>query len=467
MLYIMEHVLSTFQWIRGQIELPSPRETTTYYLYSGEYPTVDWQSFINWVYDLRIGLQEFVFLSILIYLCILFYRKIKYPFWNIQPVLHDYDIFSRWIWKTPRIICKSPVKLKYYNRVSSTQILKTESADTMSREMATNISHFLRENWIPSDRILSTIIEKNLFALFVGHEYKSFYTILLANKIGNETSSNDIATQKIEGVMITHPATIFQRGDGYQSQEHVEKLATYIVDYIATLRDDTPDKIHALFQTHEYNQRIIQPSIATILFKKEVVGCDSLVSFIEYECGLYYLRLFMKLPILPAHFQIVEIEHRVNADILHNLFERKYILNTFKISILNSVPNLFALIKNKQLRVFCLKRKEDIFAFYFFRDPYLFYEDLNGKQLDLVASFINTEDLDLAYHGFLYSLRQILKEKKLDDLYNVLQIHGLGHNQILEEKWRQHHTKILETKIRYYLYNYIYSSVDKKSVFIL
>jgi hypothetical protein len=451
----MDHALSLFTWLRGQIELPTPRESTTYYIYSGEYPKIDWESTINWIYGLRFGLQEFVFVCILIYLCILLYRKIKYPFWNIQPVLHDYDLFSRWIWKTPRIICKTPVKLKYFHRIS-TRTIKTEPADTMTREQATQISQFLRENWIPSDRILSTIIEKNIFSLFVGHEYKSFYSVLSGAKVDAET-----AEPPIEGVIISHPVIIYFRDTAI-------KIPASAIAYMAVKRDEKDDStIHALFQTHEYTQRIEEPKLAITLFKKEVTGCDSLVPFIQYSCSLYYLRLFMKLPRLPAHYHIVEIGNRTNTDILHNLFERKYIQTIFPYAILNSMPNILALVKTRQIRIFYLKRKEDVFAFYFYRDPHLFYEDLNGKQIDLVASFINTEDFELAYHGFLHSLREINREKKPDDLYNVFQIHGLGHNQILEEKWKQHHTKILETPVMYYLYNYIHETVNAKDVFMV
>lgn len=476
MLYIMNYInsvtpfnnylskfLSMFQWITTRIELPS-REPSAEYLYkfgpnTRWLPEFNWQSFIDWIYSMRFGLQDVIFIMIILYLGILFYRKIRYPFWNIQPVLHDYDIFSRWIWNThPHIICKSPVKLKYYNRVPSTQTIETLITNAMSRETAEQICQFLRENWIPSDRILSTMIEKNLFPLFLGHEYKSFYSIIQSKGVA------DSKEPRLEGVIISHPMVLYLK-----IGNTIQKIDTMHIDYMAVRRDqvNNPDTMHVLFQTHEYNHRMSEPKIATTLFKKEVDPCDSLVVFIEYKCSLYYLRLYMKLPRLPAHFQIIEITHKTNTDMLHTLFERKYLTNTFQLVMVDSIPNIIALLKNRQLRIFSLKRKEDVFAFYFFRDPYLFYEDLNGKQIDLVASFMNTEDIELAYHGFLYSIKELLREKKLDDLYNVLQIHGLGHNKLLEEKWIQHHTKIMETKINYYLYNHTYSEIDSSQVFFL
>jgi len=461
----VERVLSIFRWIEDRVELPE-RNPQAEYLYSIDpartewVPRFEWAGFINWIYHWKIGIQEIVFLMVLFYLGILFYRKIRYPFWNNQPVLHTYDIFSRFFWSgPPHIICKSPIKLKYYNRIGSTQKIKTEPTETMSREMAIQICQFLRENWIPSDRILSTIIEKNLFPLFIGNEHKSFYTIIEGSLLPSPHS-------KLEGVIISHPMTIYMKLVGDQIPH---KIATNYIDYMAVGRDHTAtaDTIHGLFQTHEYNYRVGEPAVATTLFKKEVEPCVSLVPLFSYTSTLYYLRLFMKLPELPPHFQIIEIQHRTNASLLDSLFERKYLTTTFDLVIANSIPNILALVKNRQLRIFSLKRKEDLFAFYFFRDPYLFYEDLNGKQMDLVASFINTQDIELAYHGFLYSIKEILREKKLDDLYNVLQIHGLGHNQLLEEKWRQHHSQILATQINYYLYNHTYNTVDSSRVFFL
>lgn len=450
------HFLSPLLWLKTQIKLPEPRENTEFYIWKGSFPDFDWKSWISWIHDARFGLQEIVLFIIIIYISLVFYRKIRYPFWNNQPVLHTYDIFSRWIYNTPRIICKTPTKLKYYSRVSSTQTVETYSTDNMSREIAQEICQFLRENWIPSDRVLSTMIEKNLFSIFVGNEYKSFYTLITPKSVAAEPI-------KIEGVAISHPATLY-----YGLNGAAEKVPTYLIDYMATQRDDKSDTIYALFQTHEYCQRTREKNCHTTIFKKEITACDSLVPLLQYECSLYYVRLFMKLPPLPAHFQIVEITHNNNTDILHGLFERKHIVNTFKLCVLNSMPNLVALLKNRQIRIFCLRRHtEDIFAFYFFRDPYLFYEDLEGKQLDLVASFINTEDFDLAYHGFLHSLREILKKKSREELYNVLQIHGLAHNQILEEKWKKNHTCIMKTPVYYYVYNYIYTTVDKNDAFIL
>ena len=57
---------------------------------------------------------QYIFSSLFFFtLVLLAYIKIKYPFWNIQPVFHSYD-YWRFFYSIPYIVYKyRPVKTKY------------------------------------------------------------------------------------------------------------------------------------------------------------------------------------------------------------------------------------------------------------------------------------------------------------------------------------------------------------------
>ena len=112
----------------------------------------------------------------LIFAClsIFVYIKIRYPFWNTQPVLHTYDYWRKIGLSTPGIIQKYPHKTRFYD---TTKQIQTREYSKIPSEEIKQIAIFLNANYIPTDKLLSTITEKTLANYCNGHNAPTYISI--------------------------------------------------------------------------------------------------------------------------------------------------------------------------------------------------------------------------------------------------------------------------------------------------
>ena len=110
-------------------------------------------------------IQYIILITTITYLTIYAYIKIKYPFWNNQPVLHSYD-YWRFLYQIPFIIYKyRPIKTKFYKSNN----IKTIPYLEISEEQKKEVLYLLQSNYISNDRILLTIEDKDLDVFIKGH----------------------------------------------------------------------------------------------------------------------------------------------------------------------------------------------------------------------------------------------------------------------------------------------------------
>jgi len=236
------------------------------------------------------------------------------------------------------------------------------------------------------------------------------------------------------------------------------------MDYLCIRRENvTADKTRTLFQTHEYNMRILNPEINVSLFKKEVELIDGVVPLVEYRAYTFYLRN-LKLRRLPVHFQMVRVQ-RENVGLLHD-FLGQVAKVVFDVAMLADVGSLLTLLKDNQMFMYVLKRGDQVFAMYWFKNAHVKYDtEALGDTLHFVASYKNTENVDLFSLGFSHSLRMLLRERRD---FRMLMMDDHGHNGGIIELWKTTHDIIAETKCAYYLYNYVYGAkVDRERYFML
>ena len=101
-------------------------------------------------------LQYFLFGITILYLLVYGYVKVKYPFWNNQPVFHTYDYWRRF-YREPFVIYKyRPIKTKFCNFLD----IKTHPYLDISKEEKGDVLYLLKSNYISSDRIMLTLEEK-------------------------------------------------------------------------------------------------------------------------------------------------------------------------------------------------------------------------------------------------------------------------------------------------------------------
>jgi hypothetical protein len=452
------------QWIQWTISLFSK---TIRYLYrnitlprvSPEYnsPSIlpelpSRQDVVVGIWEILASVHPNYYAIALMFVCvgIFMYIKIRYPFWNTQPVVHIYDWYRRWIQTTPGILQKYPFKTRFYDTTKQIQTIDFSHIPKPTHDESKQlkqICEFVQSNYIPTDRLLSTITEKVLSLYLSGHNAPSYISI---HRELDQTITG-VCTSRFVNWFMYEPENTGKMTLETPPLTHIE---TYYLDYM-TVRRETETRIaERLFQTHEYNIRIANPTIAVSMFQKDGEPCEGVVPFMQYNTYTFYMR---NLPVdpLPPDFIISRVA-KENVDMLHDIY---HILTTpetgtkkmWSMCLLPDIGHVRELLVNRQMYLFCLKKKGHLYGVYFFKDMNIHYEDIDGKTLGLVASIQNTDSLPLFMSGFMMSLREILKETVQ---YKMLMIRDIGHNLFILGKWREYHHTILDTPNWLYLYNY-------------
>ena len=402
--------------------------------------------------------QYIVVLITIIYVIFYGYIKIKYPFWNNQPVYHKYDLW-RGFWSDPFYIYKyRPIKTKFYNSINVTTIPYLDA----NTEQKGQVLQLLLSNYISNDRILLTMQEKNLDTSYAGHTDTPFFSVYIDKNFKVEEnldlSKNIIVNNSVIGSLLSNPVKIYYQGSP-QDKVYTE-LPLYYMDYLCVHRELDHNKkskvIRELFQTHEYNQRLYNQSVLGSLFKREIDLLEGVVPLVQYTTYIYYLHNVI-FPPLPAHFEIVQITGETMDLLTDFLFVQTHLdlekSNHLTLLSVTSLGNYIETIKQNTTYVFCLKKGSFVYGMYFFKDAKMQYEDLEGNTLHFYGSVCNTDTAKLFHLGFLHSICLILKKQKE---YKMLLFENLGDNTVLHRMWRQKNSPTLENKTAYYTFNWIW-----------
>lgn len=409
------------------------------------------------------------------YICIIIlsiisfvYIKISYPFWNIQPVFHPYD-FWRYYTRVPFTIQKSrPLITKFcqLNRV------RTVPYSECSLEDKKNVIDLIQCHWISSDRIIMDIRQKQMDAYLGGIDgpsMVSFYEdIQYIHTTTNAGNQNGIASPRIPlsndlkinakkypiGCMVSKQVRIMWNNGSIQA---------FYWDFICIHREHIKKNIsRVLIQTHEYQQRIQHPEISVSIFKKEIHLCSGIVPLTQYMSYTYYIR---NIPIqkLPPHVEVIRI-YLENKELLFDLFNSTTFSRIFMFSSIPSISNILSLISSQSLYVYCLRRADVIHGFYFLKDTFTMYEDIenmggNGHALQLIGSvhLFNQEQIgyqELFTLGFKHTLR--IMSKQSHKKFQMVIIENISHNNYILSDWNRNFSPIFENPCAYYLYNMVF-----------
>ena len=377
------------------------------------------------------------------------YIKIRYPFWNTQPVVHTYDYWRRWGTREGHIIHKLPYKSQFYDKESKVSTIDYSRVSTPEKQQ---IAVFLQSHYIPTDRLLSTLSVAVLDTYMSGHNAPSFVSVhremdghVIGGRHGHITNGGH---GHITGTILSRLIHL------YFSEASPTHIEAYFTEYMCIHRESGGGRVaERLFQTHEYNRRIRNPLIPVSLFRKEGALCEGVVPFIPYMVYTYYMRNLDITP-LPSSFTISRVVKH-NTDLVHDIYQTLINpgkLSMFSVCILPDIGNMLALLEKRELFLFCLKKGEHLYAIYIFRNAQIHYEELDGETLEFVASIQNTDNPRIFMSGFAHSLRDILKENRR---YKMIRMSSIGHNQLILSKWREYHHSVLETPGALYLYNYV------------
>jgi len=424
----------------------------------------------------------FVFLVLF---CILrtAYIKIRYPFWNIQPVFHTYD-YWRYLYQTAFII--NPSQSLHNSKFCDVSQVKTYSYVDTTLEQRTKWVDFLRCYYIPSDRIVFTITEPILYDYMTGSEdpaYVSFFqeTQYIQNpptengdRLGSFKKSDPI------GCISSRPIDIYI---GLSNP----RIPGYFWDFISSKREHkTKHLSRKLIQTHEYNQRLHTPERKVSLFKKEIHLCEGIVAVTTYPIYTFFIK---NEPVqdLPMGTYI-NIFSKTDMNDWTTFIEYSKKNDVFRFHGIADTGILVNMIQNKQLYMCCLKVTTNIFAYYFFKNANIQYESETDVEMDcntlIFSASMRTQECSdsLFFLGFMQAMKTIFKQNRVYQKgsvkkslvkqrrpYTILLFESISHNVEILEKWEARNTVLSKHDAAYYLYNMVFprSRALPKDIFIL
>lgn len=410
-----------------------------------------------------IYVQHISILIILIILIIVVYIKIKYPFWNIQPVFHNYD-FWRYYCRVPNLIQRGySIKTKYTDFENVKSIAFLEMSSKQQNEFVNVLQCYL----VRSDRVINNINYQILHTYLSGHSNPAFVSIYYnpVYSLEHDISNNQlqlINTPNAIGCISSRPIKFFVKDIYDDTHEH----NVYFIDHICEHREfQEKNIIRRLIQTHEYNQRNKTIDCPVSLFKHEGELLKGIVPLVKFDILTFFLKP-VKPPPLPPHFTVTKIEHSNNDMLLDFLFEisRKKSSTPFRVAAFPEINSIANLIKNKIWYIYALQSNNTMYGLYFLKDTNTIHEDISvdntnniANSLECVTSISNmVSTLDsnsLFFAGFLNTLYQInvLKHRT----YKVITFQDIANNDIIIERWKWKYSPLFETVAGYYIYNMV------------
>ena len=376
----------------------------------------------------------------LIILCIIIgifaYIKLRFPFWNLQPVYHTYD-FWRMLYSEPFFIYKKAISTKFVDLNS----IDTVTYEDITEDQKKSVVNLLQCYYLPSENTNFMFHLENLDSYMKSHLSTSYISIF--NKTSFISNTESVIKESIGCISSRSGDLIIGNW----------RMPIYFIDLIAVHRDAPLLYWRKLLQTHIYRQQFLTPEIMGSLIKKEGEPYDGVVPFIQSSSFLFDIPILLyekkSEVVLPEHFILIDF-HKGNIDLLFDFLES--FQQRFTVFCMTDKPALLRMIEQKILFVYGIKRVDEIFAIYIFRDMRTVTEEKGDPKslLQLVGSISNTSSSDLFYRGFQLSLRSIIKKIPV---FGILTIEEIAHNMLIYEKIGGF--SIAVNPVTYYLYNIV------------
>ena len=411
--------------------------------------------------------MEIIHINLIVLFCfilLLAYIKIRYPFWNIQPVYHTYDFWKMSISNPYFVYKEKPMKTKFYDYENTITYKYSELPVEKYKEMENLVQCY----YISSENVLNIITKENIRNYFTGYDEPVFVSFYNEKNINNDFYPIGFISSRPLNIIITPLKNLIRTSDYSSSRLPVtEYYKIYFVDFLSIHREHVDKKIsRKLLQTHEFNTRVLNPSIKCSLFKKEIDLYDGVVPIIKYTTGIYYLRN-LNIPKLPKHCTVSRV-YKEELNFLTDFYTkiREHDEKT-TLKIFPDLGSLQSMIKSELLYVYVLKKGLDFMGIYFIKDEKMQYDNIeNVETLHFISSLNNCSSEKIFALGFFYVIKALMKYKTY---YRMLLFDNVGNNQIILRTWKNKFSPIIENIAAYYTYNLIIPSspFDIQSSFIL
>ena len=417
-----------------------------------------------------VSFPQFLALLVIGFFAALAYVKIRYPFWNLQPVFHTYDLYRRYCCSRPFIpVPNSERRRRGRQKFHDDVHVRTgKYLDHVDDSLTAEVADFLQVHANISDRVFYKLSPAALQASLTGHSDAVLVSTYREERGGQDPDPDAAARSPLLACMFSRPVFFHFRGQ--------PALKVHFWDFMCVsraLKTQTQKNavVRRLIQTHEHNQAALTPHIHVSLFRKEVDLCDGV-----YPC-VQYLRHSFRLPHpppppppLPPHCLV----RTVRADNIHVLLD---FLRTapFDFRVLPDAATVLAAIRRRHLFVHYLycAHTNSCQAFYFFRHSNIQYEDFilrdaehfdaaaDCDALHCIASYYRSASSLSPRHfqaGFLAALGEV---QRLYPTFHVLWVDALSHNPLLvlaaasSSSSSSAATDAASIQCAYYFFNYV------------
>ena len=401
-----------------------------------------------------------IVIIIIIIACFAFIR-LKFKFWADQPVMHIYDI-KYWFKNKGIIEQLLPEKNKYCNFKS----IEMREFTTVSDIKLTEFINLIQNNYLRNKDNVFLPLKQNIVPYFVGHNTLSFWSFYWEDTLVQRIKDDSIVKdKKLLGVITSRPLNIII----YNGNKDA-KFQAYYVDYLCVHKLHRKKGIAPqLIQTHEYNQRYANKSIAVSLFKREdeLTGIIPLCIFNTYA---FSMKNWNKPFDLSADIKLVRCG-KVNIHylfpLLNNDKEETESTNTlFDITILPEIGNILELIKTDNIFVYMLVKNDIIIGAYFFRKSCTFIK----KDQEALSCFASIYDFrtglkDEFIHGYKMALSQICALPGATFHFAVIE--AISSNDIIVNNLMKKTIPCIVSPTAYFFYNFSYSTFNANKVLVI
>lgn len=393
------------------------------------------------IYTTIITIISFIFLRI--------YLKIKHPFWYEQPVFHYYNLLY-WL-NPPGIINNS---LPNYNKYTNLYNIISKKYTNINNTEKQLIINLLNDNFLKDNIITYYPNNKHIFNYLKHNSQPSYIAIYKKPRLLIDSSYSSIINDEIYiGILTSRVLYI-------KFKKHI--IPVNYVDNLCVHKDFRQKNIaKQLIQTHYYNTRNFNKQICVSLFKREGI-VNKIVPLVAYQMIAFDISpiINLNLTIINGIYKYVRITKQTYYLIHNILYNNK---NLFDCIIMPDISNLLYLINNENIFIYALLHNGIILSIYFYRNMYMKY-----KQNNCIELFCSIYDKSLAnndfVYGFIYSLYNINKIFN----FNYIFIENLSNNNIIIDYLKKKKYNIIAKNTNaYFLYNYAILSFEPSKCIII
>jgi hypothetical protein len=360
----------------------------------------------------------FLIITILLFLCIIIFIKIKLGFWYNIPIKNNYTK-GYFIKQKNSIINKDlPVIDNWCDFLN----IKTNTFLSLDKNI-------INEN----------IIKKYYFDISPNNSYISLeYS---KEKVFNNETNIFENSYKIKNILISIPVNITINNNTYKCYVISDECDILTINF-----DKTNYK---LFKTHIYNISH-ERKIHNIFIFKTYRKIDVLQNLITISLYKFKLNNKIKDKNIKLFYNFLEINKQNINLLLSFITENK---NSISALFILNLHDILHLIERKELLIFTLYFNNSIRSLYIFKKEKTDYY--------LISSY-NISENNIFYYGFLKSLENI---QKIVNNNNVnIYMYDLYYNNIIRSFLSKKNVLNFHNNIHYYIYNYNFDTIKHNNI---